>query len=247
VDVFALYTDFDGTLSSIVALAADARPVAGAVEVLEALRDAQWAVGVVSGRTIAFLHSVLGVDGIVYRGVHGFERADGLAAPAPIPAVAGIGAEVEASAELARSVVDGFAGAEVEVKPYGYTVHYRNTAEPAAVAASIEVGLRKAVAGRRFVMRPGRLAFEVLPDVPMDKGIALEEEARAVGATRIVFAGDDVGDLPAFDALDRLGAAGANVTRVAVRSGEAPPGLLERADTVLDGPDATVRWLRSLL
>jgi hypothetical protein len=35
--------------------------------------------------------------------------------------------------------------------------------------------------------------------------------------------------------------------RVGVRSNESPPELLERADEVVDGPRATVAWLRSLL
>ena len=51
----ALFLDFDGTLSPIVAVAADARPLPGAVEVLVALAERFAVVAVVSGRPVAFL------------------------------------------------------------------------------------------------------------------------------------------------------------------------------------------------
>jgi trehalose 6-phosphate phosphatase len=58
--------------------------------------------------------------------------------------------------------------------------------------------------------------------------------------------GDDRGDLPAYDALDRMAAQGVHALRVAVASDEAPAELLARADLVLDGPPAVVALLRRL-
>jgi trehalose 6-phosphate phosphatase len=58
--------------------------------------------------------------------------------------------------------------------------------------------------------------------------------------------GDDRGDLPAFDTLDRLEARGMDVVRVAVASAEAPGDLIDRADLVLDGPHAVLDLLRHL-
>jgi len=51
-------------------------------------------------------------------------------------------------------------------------------------------------------------------------------------------AGDDTGDRAAFAALTRRQAdePGFAGLRIAVRSGEAPPGLLDDADVVVDGP-----------
>jgi trehalose 6-phosphate phosphatase len=68
------------------------------------------------------------------------------------------------------------------------------------------------------------------------------------GLDAAVFAGDDAGDLAAFDALDRLrddGALSAAV-RVAVRSDEVPAALVDRADVVVDGPAGLAALLAQL-
>jgi trehalose 6-phosphate phosphatase len=58
-----------------------------------------------------------------------------------------------------------------------------------------------------------------------------------------VMAGDDRGDLVAFDAVAELAASGLGGLRVAVRSAESPPELLALADLVVEGPEG----LRALL
>jgi trehalose 6-phosphate phosphatase len=58
--------------------------------------------------------------------------------------------------------------------------------------------------------------------------------------------GDDVGDLPAFDALDRLADKGLDVVRVAVVSAETPSALIDRADHLVRGPAGTLELLESL-
>ena len=78
------------------------------------------------------------------------------------------------------------------------------------------------------------MSWELHPPIDVDKGTAVRAMADGLGA--IAYAGDDVGDFPGFDALDALDAQGTSVLRVAVDSDEAPPGLLERADLVVDGP-----------
>jgi len=72
-------------------------------------------------------------------------------------------------------------------------------------------------------------------------------ERVAAGLSAACFIGDDWSDAEAFDALDRLAATGVTAVRVGVRSEEAPTRLLERADVVLDGPEAVLETLRSLL
>jgi trehalose 6-phosphate phosphatase len=62
----------------------------------------------------------------------------------------------------------------------------------------------------------------------------------------VAYVGDDRGDLPAYDALDRLASRGAATLRVAVAGAETPAELVDRADLVLDGPAAVVDLLRRL-
>ena len=88
------------------------------------------------------------------------------------------------------------------------------------------------------------MSVELHPPIAADKGTALEALAGGFGA--VCFVGDDRGDLPAYDALDRMAARGVHALRVAVASDEAPAELLARADLVLDGPPAVVALLRRL-
>jgi trehalose 6-phosphate phosphatase len=90
------------------------------------------------------------------------------------------------------------------------------------------------------------MSLELRPPVHVDKGTVVADLIRDRGAA--CFIGDDFGDLPAFDALDRHAAeTGEPVVRVGVRSQEAPAELIERADVLVDGPTGAVEFLRSLL
>jgi trehalose 6-phosphate phosphatase len=88
------------------------------------------------------------------------------------------------------------------------------------------------------------MSFELHPPVAIDKGTAVQ--ALVTGDEAVCLVGDDRGDLPAFDTLDRLEARGVAVLRVAVTSAEAPSDLIERADLVVDGPYAVLDLLRRL-
>jgi trehalose 6-phosphate phosphatase len=66
------------------------------------------------------------------------------------------------------------------------------------------------------------------------------------GMLTAAYFGDDMGDLPAFDGLDRLAAAGVDTVRVGVRTEEAPAELLRRADVVVDGPEGALALFEAL-
>jgi trehalose 6-phosphate phosphatase len=226
----AFLVDFDGSIAPIVDDPAAARPLAAAVGALARLAPLVGRVAVVSGRPAAFLREQMPVDRLVYVGLYGLERmVDGVRrvdprAEAWIPAIARAADELEAL--LPDLLVERKGDLAV-------TVHWR-TAPDRAVAAAEAV---LAVSARRGLEAPmrGRMAMELRPPVPVDKGTAtadLTDDMRVAA-----FAGDDTGDVPAFVALDRLHAAGrldARV-RIGVRSAEAPPEILA-ADVVVDGP-----------
>jgi trehalose 6-phosphate phosphatase len=89
------------------------------------------------------------------------------------------------------------------------------------------------------------MSVEVHPPTDVDKGSVLRSLAQShVGP--VLFIGDDVGDLPAFDALDSLAASGTEVFRIFVQSEESDAELLERADLVVDGPEAVLLLLQQL-
>ena len=88
----------------------------------------------------------------------------------------------------------------------------------------------------------GRKVLELRPPVHADKGTAVRSllEERSLG--RALYAGDDSTDLDAFRGLDGLEVA----VRVAVVSGEAPRGLREAADLVVESPAELLELLREL-
>jgi trehalose 6-phosphate phosphatase len=63
----------------------------------------------------------------------------------------------------------------------------------------------------------------------------------------VLFAGDDIGDGSAFDAVDELRARGVPGLTVFSDSEEGPAALRERADVVVPGPPGLVAFLRTLL
>ncbi|WP_416976060.1 trehalose-phosphatase, partial [Streptomyces sp. 4F14] len=93
-------------------------------------------------------------------------------------------------------------------------------------------------------VEPGRMVLELRPP-GMDKGVALSRYVRELGAESVLYAGDDLGDLPAFAAVEALRSDG--VPGLLVCSGsEEVTELSQRADVVVDGPEGVVRLLRAI-
>jgi trehalose 6-phosphate phosphatase len=234
----AVVLDFDGTLSPIVDVAAEARPVDGAVELLDRLAGRLGLVAVMSGRPVDFLRLLL-PPSVALSGLYGLEVIrDGVRSDLP-----GAGAWREVVADVARISVDrGPEGMVVEPKGLSLTLHYRTRPD---VAPAVVAWAENQAARSGLVARPAKMSVELHPPIAVDKGTALE--ALTAGLAAVCYAGDDQGDLPAFDALDRLAAAGVHTLRVAVASPEAPPELVERADLLVDDPGGVVALLRRLV
>jgi trehalose 6-phosphate phosphatase len=123
-------------------------------------------------------------------------------------------------------------------------VHTRRATDPDGAFRALLGPLRDLAGRHGLVLEPGRLVLEVRP-AGVDKGVALTEYVRATGAGTVLYAGDDLGDLPAFAAVERLRAEG--VAGLLVCSGSAEvTELADRADLVVDGPEGVVRLLRAL-
>ncbi|MCU1462625.1 MAG: trehalose-6-phosphatase [Acidimicrobiales bacterium] len=238
-DRAGVFSDFDGTLSAIVMDAHEAEPLPGVADALGALVGRYARVGVVSGRPAAFLVAHLGGRGIALSGLYGLEHVG------PDDAIA-VDDEVErwrpvVTAAADRAEADGWPPEGVERKGLSVTLHFRGRPERDAAARawaeaeSARTGLKVLAA---------KQSYELQPPVDADKGTALADLARGLDA--VCFVGDDLGDLPAFDALDRMARDGAAVVRIGVASAEAPPELLRRSDLVVEGPAGALDLLRSL-
>jgi trehalose 6-phosphate phosphatase len=226
----AVLVDFDGSLAPIVDDPAAARPLPESIDALRALAPLVATVAVVSGRPLDFLAPALPIDGLELVGLYGLERSvEGRVVVDP--------RAEEWTEPIARAADDAEAalpGLLVERKGrLCVTIHFRTAPDRGAEARRVA----GALAERYGIDAPlrGRLAVELRPPIPVDKGTVVRDLAR--DKTTMMFAGDDAGDLAAFAALDELVATGRleHAVRVGVRSTEAPPEILA-ADLVVDGP-----------
>ena len=219
----------------------EAVPLPGATQLLHRLAARYGVAAVISGRPLAFLREHLGATpGLILVGLYGLERSapDGstiAAADATRWRPAIDQAADTAERELPSTV-------DVERKGLAMTLHVRRHPEEAAAAASWAA---RTAARAGLHVYAGRLSWELRPPVNADKGTIVEELANDLDAA--CFAGDDLGDLPAFAALDRLQATGVHTVKVGVRSDEAPPEIMDRASIVVDGPAGALAWLSQLL
>jgi len=234
-----VFSDFDGTLATIVDDPASARPIAGAPEALEALAARYARVGVVSGRPGAFLAEHLGGRGVALTGLYGLESVTAEGGVRPLPEAMAWRTVVDQVAAQAEAELPPALG--VERKGLTVAIHFRVAPGYADLA---QRWTTEAAARTGLAVHPARMSFELRPALPHDKGLVLARAAS--GLTHVMFVGDDRGDLEAFDALDRMAADGAVAFRVAVRSRESPAELIERADVAVDGPEGVLNLLRSL-
>lgn len=224
--------DVDGTLSPIVErpelaeLAARARPV------LSHLVDRYRVVAAISGRTRDELEWLVDVAGVRLIGSYGL-------AAGSVPA--GVISAVLAAA-------DEVDGAWMETKGATIAVHYRATPDTDAAGRLLEERLSALAVPARMALVPGKHVVELVPaGLPLKEG-AVERIIQDEGLRAALYAGDDLADLLAFEALDRARGDGRleHAVKVAVHGAETPDALVAAADVVVDGPEEMVELLATL-
>jgi trehalose 6-phosphate phosphatase len=237
-----IFCDFDGALAPIVGDPAESRPLPGAGRLMAALARRFRVVAIVSGRAARDVASRVRAPGVRIVGLHGMETMVGERMYV-IPAASAAAERVNEAAIKLRVALRGIRGAVLEHKGLAIAVHFRRAADPVEaerLAAPIVIA---AAADYHLEVMPGRRILELKPPGGGDKGSAVRAMIDEYGLRAALFAGDDVGDEPAFAALDALPLA----VRVAVASDESPPGLLDRADLVVASPAELLALLRRLV
>lgn len=242
--------DFDGTLAEIVPDPERARAHPGAVPALAALAPKVASVAVITGRPAGVavryggFAGVPGLEHLVVLGHYGAERWDAVtgtvAAPAPHPGVTAARAELPGVLDAHGA----WRGTWIEEKGQAVAVHTRRATDPSAAYAALRDPLAALATRHGLILEPGRLVLELRPP-GMDKGVALAEYLREVGAGSVLYAGDDLGDLPAFAAVEKLRSDGVPGLLVCSGSTEVPE-VSERADVAVAGPAGVVSLLTAL-
>ena len=234
--------DYDGTLAPIVARPSDAVVAPGAVAVLAALAARVRTLALVTGRpadVVVALGGLADVPGLVVLGQYGAQRWSGgqVAAPDELPGVA--------RARTALPALLAPEGADLEDKGLAVVVHTRRAPDPAGALERLAGPVGEVAAASGLEVHAGRFVLELRPP-GYDKRRALLSLCEPL-PTAVLFAGDDLGDLPAYDAVDELRGRGVPGVLVCSGSAEGPAALRERADVVVDGPAGVVELLRTLL
>ncbi|MFF6982164.1 trehalose-phosphatase [Streptomyces sp. NPDC008343] len=240
--------DFDGTLAPIVPDPEKARAHPDAIPALAALAPKVAAVAVITGRPaeVAVKYGGFadtpGLEHLVVLGHYGAERWDAVSgevtAPDPHPGVAAVRAALPGLLESTAQ------GTWIEDKGHALAVHTRRAPDPQGTFDALRAPLTDLATRNGLIVEPGRMVLELRPP-GMDKGVALSKYIRELGAESVLYAGDDLGDLPAYAAVDKLRSDGTPGLLVCSGSEEVTE-LSEKADVVVDGPEGVVRLLQTI-
>jgi trehalose 6-phosphate phosphatase len=246
--------DFDGTLSPIVEdpTKAHIHPEAG--EVLVALARKVLAIAVVTGRPARQVLDLGGLEEVgdavaeagkelLVFGQYGNERWTSshrtIVGPRPPQGLATFLRDLPRTLRQA-----GAADAYVEEKGLAVAVHTRRLPDPEAAFLRLLPVLREQAEAHDLIVEPGRNVIEVRSD-GMDKGLVVDRLITRLDAKAFLFAGDDLGDVEAFETVKAYADEGLPTLLVCSAS-EEQSALVPLADIVVDGPDGVLELLRRL-
>ena len=163
--------------------------------------------GVVRGRGLADLESLVAIPGLVYAGNHGLEMSGaGMEYIHPI-APEFVDSLVEVAGLLEQRLAE-VPGILVDNKHLTLTVHFRNTPDSysAQVEQTVVAVTKPNVDSGQLKITRGKRLLEVSPDIDWGKGNAIERIHQNCGGSPLpVFFGDDETDEGGFAVVQHIG------------------------------------------
>lgn len=246
--------DLDGTLSPIVDDPSVARIHPDAADVLVALAEQVATIAIITGRPARQALALGGLDRVGERidglgkelhifGQYGNERWSSvnhrIVSPRPPQGLGGFLLGLP-SVLRRHDALDAY----VEEKGLAVAVHTRRLPEPEVAFGRLLPVITDLAQTHGLTVEPGRSVIEVRAP-GTHKGDAVHKIATETRAKGFVFAGDDLGDLEAFNAVDQLASSGL-ATLLVCSSSEEQRALLRRADVAVAGPEGVLDLLRQL-
>jgi trehalose 6-phosphate phosphatase len=246
--------DFDGTLAPIVDDPTRAHIHPDASDVLVDLAGEVAAIAVITGRPARQALDLGGLEEVgdavqaagkelFLFGQYGNERWSSshrrIVGPRPPKGLATFERELPRALRQADA-----ADAYVEDKGLAVAVHTRRLEDPEAAFRRLLEPLSQLAVRHGLVVEPGRNVIEVR-SAGAHKGMVVDRLAADLDARGFVFAGDDLGDVEAFDAVADLEKEGLATLRVCSASQE-ESALVALADVIVHGPEGVLGMLRQL-
>lgn len=242
-------SDFDGTLAPIVDDPEQAYADPDAVAALGRLGEHVGAVVVITGRPartavrLGRFREAAGLGSMIVLGQYGVERWDAAADEYRLPPNP---PQIDAVADELPKILDslGLGEAGIEDKGRAIAVHTRSLPDPKRALAALADPLADLAERHGLVLTPGKNVWEIrAPGI--DKGATLQAAIDESAARQVIFAGDDLGDLPAFRAVRELAMQGVTGLLICSASTE-EDALTELSDVIVDGPGGLAVWLNKL-
>lgn len=241
--------DFDGVMSPIVPDPEQAFALPEATAALGRMGTLIGTVAVVTGRPVRSavrlgkFGEAAGLDGLIILGQYGVERWDAATDEFSIPDAP---PEITALKDELPGVLAeiGYPDLYLEDKGRALGVHTRRASNPAQALADIKDPVFALADRHGLHVEPGKNVLEIRAS-GMDKGQALTALVAERNARAVAYAGDDLGDVPAFEAVQKLRDDGLAGLLIASTSDE-QDALTERADVLCDGPAGVARYLQRL-
>ncbi|MFC1970356.1 trehalose-phosphatase [Chloroflexota bacterium] len=206
-----LLSDYDGTLTPIVGRPVDAilSPQVRA-QLITLAQKPTVSAGVISGRSLSELKSMVAIAGIYYAGNHGLEIEG--------PGLSFVSAAAEAAQATIKTlawqlvgVLGSTPGVIIEDKGLSLSVHYRlvKPGEEKMVVETFNRVISPLVNAGRVRITSGKRVLEVRPPIDWHKGKAVEAITRELKAllkleqVLVIYMGDDTTDEDAFKAVHR--------------------------------------------
>lgn len=205
--LLALLFDYDGTLVPLAAHPRLATMMPRTRRLLRRLAGrSRIALGILSGRELSELRTLVSLRNICYAGNSGLEldlRGTLISHPDLQNAIPAISALVG----LLQKVINKFPGAWLEDKMIGLTVHYRDVPINQIPDLQSQVSVVSEPFLDRMRFTDGPKAIEIVPEVGWNKGTAVKFILEHLGQDDLLplYAGDASNDDAAFEIVSEMG------------------------------------------
>ena len=206
-----LLADYDGTLTPIVSRPEEAILSPEVGEKLRALAEKPaFSVGIISGRSLADVKALVGIEGVYYAGNHGLEIEEpGLKFINPAAETTKV--ELKVLAQQLSARLGSIEGVIVEDKGLSLSIHYRlvKKEDERVVADIFQKITSPSLEAGEIRVTAGKKVWEVRPPIDWHKGRAVETITREIGTLLgiepglTIYLGDDVTDEDAFKIIHR--------------------------------------------